>query len=108
LKKVWKYSTITVDEYIEAQLPEVRQVLNQVRETIRRMLPDAEERISWGMPTYRGRRNIIHFAAHKKHMGLYPGDKAIEYFAEKLSGAVSGMEYLRNGIYAIRSRYPYR
>lgn len=37
------------------------------------------------LPTYRGKHNIIHFAAHKKHIGLYPGDKAIEYFKVCLS-----------------------
>ncbi|HEY8350429.1 MAG TPA: DUF1801 domain-containing protein [Clostridia bacterium] len=79
-------STMTVDEYIEAQLPEIRQILDKVRETIRKVLPDAEERIAYGMPTYRGKRNIIHFAAQKKHLGLYPGDKAIEHFADRLSG----------------------
>lgn len=37
------------------------------------------------MPTYWDKHNIIHFAAHKKHIGLYPGYKAIEYFADRLS-----------------------
>lgn len=77
---------MTVDSYIEAQPLAVRPFLNRVRDTLRKALPNAEERISWGMPTYRGRYNIIHFAAHKKHIGLYPGDKAIEYFADRLSG----------------------
>ncbi|NLG88538.1 MAG: hypothetical protein GX494_04875 [Clostridiaceae bacterium] len=79
-------SSTTVDSYIAAQPLEIRPILNQVRDTLRKALPNAEERISWGMPTYRGKRNIIHFAAHKKHIGLYPGDKAIEYFSDRLSG----------------------
>jgi len=37
------------------------------------------------MPTYWHRHNIIHFAAHKNHIGIYPGEKAIKYFAESLS-----------------------
>jgi len=78
--------TKTVDSYIEEQPSEIRTVLNQVRDTLRKALPDAEERISWGMPTYRGKYNIIHFAAHKKHLGVYPGDKAIEHFADRLTG----------------------
>ena len=49
-------------------------------------LPEAEERISWSMPTYWKGRNIIHFAASKKHLGLYPGDEATTVFAEELSG----------------------
>ena len=42
-------------------------------------------KISWSMPTYRKGRNIIHFAASKKHIGLYPGDEAVEAFADRLS-----------------------
>jgi uncharacterized protein YdhG (YjbR/CyaY superfamily) len=78
-------SSKTIDSYIAAQPLNVRPILNQIRDTLRKTLPNAEERISWGMPTYRGKHNIIHFAAHKKHIGLYPGDKAIECFADRLS-----------------------
>ena len=48
-------------------------------------LPEAEERISWSMPTYWKGRNIIHFAASKTHLGIYPGDEATAAFAEELS-----------------------
>ena len=60
--------------------------LYQVRETIRTAIPDAEERISWQMPTFWQGRNIIHFAAFKKHIGIYPGGEVTEMFAEKLAG----------------------
>jgi len=43
------------------------------------------ERISWSMPTYWRRHNIIHFAAFKNHIGLYPGAKAIENFSDRLT-----------------------
>ena len=49
-------------------------------------LPEAEECISWSMPTYRKGRNIIHFAAAKKHIGIYPGGEATTVFAEELAG----------------------
>ncbi|HOB21086.1 MAG TPA: DUF1801 domain-containing protein, partial [Candidatus Atribacteria bacterium] len=62
----------------------IREILYRLRDTLRAALPDAEERISWSMPTYWKKHNIIHFAAHKKHIGLYPGDKAIEHFADRL------------------------
>jgi len=75
----------TVDSYIEAQELNVRPILNQIRDTLRKALPNAEERISWGMPTYWDKHNIIHFAANKKHLGLYPGEKAIEHFKDRLS-----------------------
>ena len=57
----------------------------KVRQALREALPDAEERISWSMPTYWKEHNIIHFAAAKKHIGLYPGPEAIEAFREELS-----------------------
>lgn len=75
----------TIDEYISLQPENVQQLLNQVRNTLRTALPDAEERISWRMPTYWKKRNIIHFAAFKNHLGIYPGDKAIEHFADRLT-----------------------
>ena len=74
-----------IDDYIAAQTEDVQPRLNQVRETLRSILPDAEERMSWRMPTYWQNRNIIHFAAFKNHIGLYPGEKAVEHFAEQLN-----------------------
>lgn len=75
----------TIDDYISMQSEEFWPLLNQVRDTIREALPYAEERISWSMPTYWNKQNIIHFAAFKKHIGLYPGDKAVDHFSEKLT-----------------------
>lgn len=76
----------TIDEYIEAQPREAQSYLNQIRETIKRAIPEAQERISWSMPTYWKGRNIIHFAGFKKHIGLYPGPEAVVEFAERLKG----------------------
>ncbi len=75
----------TIDEYISQQDDEIRPRLYQIRETIHTAIPDAEERISWQMPTFWKGRNIIHFAAFKKHIGIYPGGEATEMFAEKLA-----------------------
>ena len=70
-----------IDDYIAAQDEKYQPLLREVRAVLRNALPEAEERISWAMPTYWKGRNIIHFAASKKHLGLYPGA-----FAEELSG----------------------
>lgn len=75
----------TIDTYIAEKPESVQMLLNQVRDAIRAVLPDAQERISWSMPTYWHQHNIIHFAAFKNHIGLYPGVKAIEYFADRLT-----------------------
>lgn len=78
-------SSNTIDSYIASQPESVQSLLNQIRKTLRSVLPDAEERISWSMPTFWKKQNIIHFAAFKNHIGIYPGEKAIVYFADKLS-----------------------
>ena len=76
----------TVDEYIAAQDEAIRPVLDEVRSVLGAALPEAEERISWSMPTYWKGRNIIHFAASKRHLGIYPGDEATAAFADELVG----------------------
>ena len=76
----------TIDEYIAAQDEAVQPRLREVRELLRTAIPEAEERISWSMPTYCKGQNIIHFAASKKHLGLYPGGEATTVFADELKG----------------------
>ncbi len=76
----------TIDEYIAAQDERVQPRLNEIRAILKKALPEAEECISWSMPTYKKGRNIIHFAASKKHIGVYPGGEATEEFAEELEG----------------------
>ena len=75
-----------IDEYIAAQDETVQPRLSEVREILHAAIPDAEERISWSMPTYWKGKNIIHFAASKKHLGLYPGGEATTVFADELKG----------------------
>ena len=75
---------MTIQEYIDSQEVNVRERLNAIYEAIQSAIPDAEERISWGMPTFWKGCNIIHFAPAKKHIGLYPGPEAVEAFREQL------------------------
>jgi uncharacterized protein YdhG (YjbR/CyaY superfamily) len=76
----------TVDEYI-AQFPdEVQGILEKIRTTIREAAPEAEERIGYGMPGYYQGGALVWFAAHKRHIGLYPHTQTIkEIFKEELS-----------------------
>ena len=76
---------MTISDYIEDQNENIRPRLLLIYDTIRTALPDAEERMSWGMPTFWEGRNIIHFATAKNHIGLYPGPDAVEAFADRLS-----------------------
>lgn len=74
----------TIAEYISRQPESVQTKLKQVDQAIREAIPDAKEKISWSMPTYWKKRNLIQFAAFQKHIGLYPGPEAVEVFAEQL------------------------
>lgn len=76
----------TVAEYIDAQPEQVREYLRNIRDVLRAALPEAEERISWSMPTYWKDHNIIQFAGFKNHVGLYPGPEAVREFSESLEG----------------------
>lgn len=63
----------TIDEYIAAFPPEIRSVLEKIRSTIREAVPDAEETISYGMPTFTYKGGpLVYFGAFKKHIGFYP------------------------------------
>jgi len=77
---------INIDEYIATQSEEVQEILIKIRETIRAAVPDSVEKISWSMPTFWQGENLIHFAAFKKHIGIYPGDMTDSPFDERLSG----------------------
>lgn len=79
-----KIAPETIDEYIAAQPEEIQKYLREVRDALRAALPEAEERISWSMPTFWKKHNIIHFAGFKKHIGLYPGPEAVLEFAGEL------------------------
>jgi len=75
----------TVDGYIASKPEDVREILRRVRETIRAVAPEASEKISYRMPTFWQGENLIHFAAFKNHLGVYPGDLGRLPFAEKLA-----------------------
>lgn len=78
----------TIDAYI-AQFPsEIQQVLQAVRTVIREAAPEAQEKISWAMPTFAQFGNLVHFAAHKNHLGFYPGANGIEAFKDKMLGYI--------------------
>jgi uncharacterized protein YdhG (YjbR/CyaY superfamily) len=63
----------TVDEYVAALPEDVRPVMEEVRRAVRRVVPDATEAISYQMPTFLlDGRPLVHAAAWKKHLGLYP------------------------------------
>jgi uncharacterized protein YdhG (YjbR/CyaY superfamily) len=76
----------SVDDYIAQFPPEIQKRLAEIRALIREEAPEAREKISWQMPTYVLNGNLVHFAAHKSHLGFYPGAEGIEVFSEKIAG----------------------
>lgn len=74
-----------IDEYIAGFPPDVQEVLQKVRATIREVAPDAGETINYGIPTFTLNGNLVHFAGFKNHIGFYPTPTGIEEFKEELS-----------------------
>jgi uncharacterized protein YdhG (YjbR/CyaY superfamily) len=62
----------TIDDYIAAFPADIQRVLQEIRETVRQAAPTANEKISYGMPTFALNKVIVHFGAFKKHIGLFP------------------------------------
>ena len=65
-------SHASVDDYIAACPPKVRAILRRIRSTVRKAAPDAEERISYRMPSFTLNGTLVYYAAFKNHIGLYP------------------------------------
>ena len=74
----------SIDEYISTFPVEVQAKLNELRNTIHAVAPQATEKISWQMPTFYLYGNLVHFAAFSKHIGFYPGANGIERFLPKM------------------------
>ncbi len=74
-----------IDQYIAQFEGKEQAILQKVRTTIARTAPEATETISYQMPTFRYKGNLIHFALYKHHLGLYPGPEAIHHFKEDLT-----------------------
>lgn len=80
----------SVDEYLAAVPAEVRSILQKIRETIHAAVPDATEAISYQIPTFKLHGNLIHFAAHRSHIGIYPVPAATRALAKELARYVTG------------------
>ena len=78
-------SYTNVDEYIEQFPSNIQDILNEIREVIRKAAPYAIEKISYQMPCYYLNGNLVYYAAYKKHIGFYPLPSGIDTFHEELS-----------------------
>jgi uncharacterized protein YdhG (YjbR/CyaY superfamily) len=78
-------SAENIDQYISTFPDDIRKKLDQIRNTIRKAAPQAEEAIKYAMPTYVSDGNLVHFAACKSHIGFYPAPSSIVNFKKELS-----------------------
>src|SRR5260221_11502423 len=76
---------IDFNEYITCFPKETQQLLEQLRATILKVAPKAEEVISYGMPAFKLNGMLVWFAAYSKHIGFYPKASGIEAFKKELS-----------------------
>ncbi len=75
-----------IDGYIARFPPEVQEILEQIRAIIKRMVPGAEETISYGIPTFKlNGTYLLYFAAYKKHIGIYPVSSTIDQIDGKFA-----------------------
>jgi uncharacterized protein YdhG (YjbR/CyaY superfamily) len=80
-----------IDEYIATFPLEIQKILNQVRMTIKKVAPKAEEKISYGMPAFRlHNKDLIYFAAFAKHIGVYALPSGNEAFKKELTKYKTG------------------
>ncbi|MES2761350.1 MAG: DUF1801 domain-containing protein [Bacteroidota bacterium] len=74
-----------IDSYIEAQTPDVKERLEQIRHTVKSSAPKAEEMISYGMPAFKFHGMLVYFAAFKNHIGFYALPSGNAAFQKELS-----------------------
>ena len=75
----------TIDEYIASFPEDTQKILEEIRATIKAVAPEAEEKISYQMPTFFLKGNLIHFAAFKNHIGIYPTPSGTQAFKDEIS-----------------------
>jgi len=85
----------SIDEYVAAAPLEVRSILERIRRTIQKAAPAAEEKISYQIPTFTLKGNLVHFAAFQKHIGLYPPvrDKKVRAEASAYAGEKGNLKF---------------
>ena len=80
-----KRQSKNIDEYIKTFPEEVQIILEKMRQTIRKAAPEAEEAISYQIPTFKLNGNLVHFAAFKNHVSFFPTARGVEAFKKELS-----------------------
>jgi uncharacterized protein YdhG (YjbR/CyaY superfamily) len=75
----------SIDEYINSFPEDIQRILNDLRQTIKEVAPEAQETINYQIPTFTLNGNLVHFAAFEHHIGFYPTPSGMEAFKKELS-----------------------
>lgn len=78
------YSSIS--EYISLQPKSIQPLLKLLRATIKKCAPEADETISYGIPTFKLNGPLVHFGGFMKHISFFPGSSGISNFKKELTG----------------------
>lgn len=81
---------VTVDQYISTSEGDTRKRLVEIRDLVKKSLPNAEERISYAIPAFWDKGYIVYFAGYEKHVSMYPVHNAKEVFGKELEQYLSG------------------
>lgn len=75
-----------IDEYIATFPESTQKILKEIRKTMKKMIPDAEETISYGIPTFKKNgRPVVYFAGYKSHVSVYPAPRGNPMFSKELA-----------------------
>ena len=85
-----KKDITTIDEYIADFPNDVQKLLQQMRATIKKAAPKAEEKIGYGIPTFTLNGNLVHFGGYKNHIGFYPAPAGLKAFEKELAPYLTG------------------
>lgn len=86
----------SIDEYISTFPKDVQKILEELRETIKAAAPEAEQKISYGIPTFMlNGKYLIYFAGWKNHISIYPIPSGSEAFNQQVSKYVEGKGTLK-------------
>jgi uncharacterized protein YdhG (YjbR/CyaY superfamily) len=75
----------SVDEYIRGFPRATQKQLRTLRAEIRKLAPEANETFSYGIPTFKLKGNLVHFAGYETHIGFYPTSSPVKVFAKELA-----------------------
>jgi uncharacterized protein YdhG (YjbR/CyaY superfamily) len=67
----------TFNDYKKEYPPEIRRRLEEIQHTIKSIVPEAEERISYNMPSFWFHGNLVYYGAFKNHIGFYPASRTV-------------------------------